>query len=134
MKNSKFIICFLSVMILAMCMFGCANSDTNKDVTEPETTVAGLTEESKTETENVTEIDTQAENSDEVSESQSVAAPEPEDGELEIMTIAPQPETEKADSAQEHTQASSQQETSVPADETQSQEETYIVLPFVPAE
>ena len=96
--------------------------------------MAAEIEESKTETENITDVDTKTEETAHPSEPQHIVEPETEDGDLEIMTAAPQSETEATDSVQQQTKEPTQQATDATVAETQPQKETYIELPFIPAE
>ncbi len=133
--NKVKIICYLiSILLLALCLFGCGSSEVNKYITEPETAESVVTVENITENENT---EANAESNTESSEIKSLVTIEREDGDLEIITALPQLESQSEDTTEKQTEAAAQQATESVDEETQPQDtskETYIVLPFVPAQ
>ncbi len=154
MKNLKVIVCLLVVAILSLSMVACGRGEEKPAATfatgsaDSAAAVTTTAEESKAQndTENSVAADT---NTSETASAQSVGAPAVEEGDLEIMTAPSQhkEENQNTDSAQEETQAETQTEAETPDRETSpqpvpespiedsdSQKETYIELPFIPAE
>ena len=135
MKNLKIIICLIVVALFSLSLVACGNSGSQNDPADPTSAVEATEGESKAESDaaNSVEVDTKA---DETAESQIVDAPHTEEGDLEIMTAPVQSEAEnqKTDSAQEQTNADTQPATEASDVETNPQAETYIELPFIPAE